>query len=204
MTYSSFLVILLNIFKIIWWMNIIVGIMDQCDTNIDSSSIYRSMTYILWSSDFALYLEDYLMEKCFTWDNGSVWHKDWPRKRCGSVTYISWSIDFALYHCYRLKLFLYIKTWHRPGVFVHLRALALVLQRCIKWSSSWENLSSGFPTRLDSNQSTQLQRLAKSLEILAIASIGIILFRQRTTKALICAFVVCIWQKQIFSWQWLK
>ena len=29
------LVILLNIFKIIWWMNIIVGKMDQCDTNID-------------------------------------------------------------------------------------------------------------------------------------------------------------------------
>ena len=26
------LVILLNIFKSIWWMNIIVGIMDQCDT----------------------------------------------------------------------------------------------------------------------------------------------------------------------------
>ena len=29
------LVILLNIFKIIWLMNIIVGIMDQCDTEID-------------------------------------------------------------------------------------------------------------------------------------------------------------------------
>ena len=29
------LVILLNIFKIIWWMNIIVGILDQCDTKID-------------------------------------------------------------------------------------------------------------------------------------------------------------------------
>ena len=29
------LVILLNIFKIIWWMNIIVGIMDQCNTYID-------------------------------------------------------------------------------------------------------------------------------------------------------------------------
>ena len=27
--------ILLNIFKIIWWMNIIVGIMDHCDTKID-------------------------------------------------------------------------------------------------------------------------------------------------------------------------
>ena len=31
------LVILLNIFKIIWWMNIIVGIMDQCDTYIDGT-----------------------------------------------------------------------------------------------------------------------------------------------------------------------
>ena len=41
--------ILLNIFKIIWWMNIIVGIMDQCDTKIDL------MLYvgIFWSSDFA-------------------------------------------------------------------------------------------------------------------------------------------------------
>ena len=29
------LVILLSIFKIIWWINIIVGIMDQCDTYID-------------------------------------------------------------------------------------------------------------------------------------------------------------------------
>ena len=40
-----------------------------------SSSICRSVAYILWSSDFALYLEDYLMEKCCTWDNGSVSHK---------------------------------------------------------------------------------------------------------------------------------
>ena len=46
---------------------------------------------------------------------------------CGSVTYISHSIDFALYHCHRLKLFLYIKKWSRPEVFVPLRALALVL-----------------------------------------------------------------------------
>ena len=35
------------------------------------SSICSSVTYILWSSDFASYLEDYLMEKCCTWDNGS-------------------------------------------------------------------------------------------------------------------------------------
>ena len=50
------LVILLNIFKIIWWMNIIVRIMDQCDTLTDLPSICRSVTYILWSSDFASYL----------------------------------------------------------------------------------------------------------------------------------------------------
>ena len=37
-----------------------------------SSSICRSVTYILWSSDFALYLEDCLIEKCCTWDNGSL------------------------------------------------------------------------------------------------------------------------------------
>ena len=33
--YFMVLVILLNVFKIIWWMNIIVGIMIQCDTYID-------------------------------------------------------------------------------------------------------------------------------------------------------------------------
>ena len=43
------------------------------------------------------------------------------------MTFISWSIDFALYHCHRRKLFLYIMKLHWPGVFVPLRALALVL-----------------------------------------------------------------------------
>ena len=38
------------------------------------------MTYSLWSSDFASYLEDYLIEKHCTWDKGSLWHKDWPCK----------------------------------------------------------------------------------------------------------------------------
>ena len=40
-------------------------------------SICRSVTYILWSNDFASYLEDYLMEKRRTWDNGL---KDRPCK----------------------------------------------------------------------------------------------------------------------------
>ena len=33
---------------------------------------------------------------------------------------------FCLYYCYRLKLFVYIKKWHRLGVFVPLQALALI------------------------------------------------------------------------------
>ena len=37
-----------------------------------SSSVCTPVTYILWSCDFALYFEDYLMEKCCSWDNGSV------------------------------------------------------------------------------------------------------------------------------------
>ena len=37
--------------------------MDQCDHQINFSSICRSMTYILWSSKFASYLEDYLLQK---------------------------------------------------------------------------------------------------------------------------------------------
>ena len=54
-------------------MNIIVGIMDQCDKYIDlTKCICRSVTYSLWSSEFASYLEDYLMEKSCTWDNGSL------------------------------------------------------------------------------------------------------------------------------------
>ena len=91
-----------------------------------SSDICRSVTYILWSSDFAPYLEEYLMEKCCMWDNVSVWQRLTFLNICGSVTYISWAIDFAFYHRYRLKLFVYIKKWRRPVVLVPLQALALV------------------------------------------------------------------------------
>ena len=45
---------------------------------------------------------------------------------CGSVTYISWSIDLVLHLVIHLNDFLYFKNWRRPGVFVPLRALALV------------------------------------------------------------------------------
>ena len=61
-------------------MNIIVGIMDHMTHTLTLPSICRSVTYILWSSDFASYLEDYLMEKRCTWDNGSLGLKDRPCK----------------------------------------------------------------------------------------------------------------------------
>ena len=84
------------------------------------------MTYILWSSDFASYLEDYLMEKRCTWDNGSVWLKDRPCKIYVGQLPIFHGPLILPYIIVRLKLFLYSKKWHRPGVFVPLWALALV------------------------------------------------------------------------------
>ena len=91
-------------------------------------SICRSVTYILWSSDFSSYLEDYLMEKCCTWDNGSLLLKDRPRKIYVGQWPIFHGPLILPYIIVRLKLFLYIKKWHRPGLFVSLWALALVFQ----------------------------------------------------------------------------
>ena len=34
------------------------------------------MTYISWSSDYALYLDDYLIEKCHTLDISFMWHEE--------------------------------------------------------------------------------------------------------------------------------
>ena len=53
-------------------MEVTPDIIDQCDTKIDYINIYRSVTYILWCSDFASYLEDCWMEEYYIWDNGGV------------------------------------------------------------------------------------------------------------------------------------
>ena len=47
---------------------------------IDLSSICRSVNYILWSSDFASCLENYLLQKSCTWDDRSLSLRDWPCK----------------------------------------------------------------------------------------------------------------------------
>ena len=61
--------------KTIWWINVVLEILIQCDTTLTWNYICRSLTYISWSSDFSLYLED----KCHNWNIGSMWCKDFPQ-----------------------------------------------------------------------------------------------------------------------------
>ena len=83
------LAILLHILKTIWRRNVVLGIMDQCDSKID-------LVKYMWASDL------YFM--------------------------VQWFYLISLSD----KLFLYIKKWHCQGVFVPLRALALVKTTKIK------------------------------------------------------------------------
>ena len=75
------------------------------------------------------------------------------------------------------------------------------------WAASGENLSSGFPTKRVSNQSSQLHRLARKLKFLPVASL---LSKKRITKALIRLRGCADWsapvmfanpQRQVFSRQ---
>ena len=60
--------------------------------------------------------------------------------------------------------------------------------RCIRWNI-WaltrQNLSLGFPTKWDSNQPAQLQRLARKLKFCPLASPDMILSNKQKTKTLI-------------------
>ena len=74
-----------------------------------------------------------LMEKRCTWDNGLLWLKDRPCK-----IYVGQWLIFHVslilpYIIVRLKLFSYFKKWHRPGLFVPLRALALVILQQVSY-----------------------------------------------------------------------
>ena len=82
-TWSIFhaIVILLNIFLIIWWIDIIVGIMDQCNTSDLPYQVYVGQWPIFYVPASLLHiLKNYLIEQCCTWNNGSVTLKDWPCK----------------------------------------------------------------------------------------------------------------------------
>ena len=56
-------------------MKVILEILDQYDTNID-------LIKYVWVSDFhgpvisALHLQEYMMDECHMWDNGSMRQKD--------------------------------------------------------------------------------------------------------------------------------
>ena len=43
------------------------------------------MTYISWSTDFVLYLKDYLMDECFVLDNETMWHELWLQNKYRST-----------------------------------------------------------------------------------------------------------------------
>ena len=77
------------ILKTIWCMNIIVQDYMLVQLDVWPQKKWRSLTltvtYISWSSDFALYLEDYLMYE-------SVWPDIWPKRNVGH-----WDLYFTVH-----------------------------------------------------------------------------------------------------------
>ena len=55
----------------------------------------------------------------------------------------------------------------------------------LNWAAAQENRSSGFPTKCNSNQPAQLQRLAKKFEFSLLSSLDLILSNKLITKVLI-------------------
>ena len=53
-----------------------------------SKYISVGVTYISWFSDFALYLEYYLLDKCHTWDISSLWPNYWRQ----NISLLVWPI----------------------------------------------------------------------------------------------------------------
>ena len=64
--------------KTIWCMSVIFSDNETVWPKLWPQRKYVNMTYISWSSDFAWYLQDYLMDEHHSWYNGSVWDIHWP------------------------------------------------------------------------------------------------------------------------------
>ena len=75
-------VILHYISKTIWCMNMILWDYESVWPDIWPKNKYVTVTYISWSSDFALYFEDCLM---YVRDYESVWADVWPKTKCRSL-----------------------------------------------------------------------------------------------------------------------
>ena len=108
-------------------MNIIVGIMDQCDTYIDHQA-YVGQWPIFYSPVILLHIL-----KTIWWRKVVLGIMDHCNSKINFVNYMWVSDLYFMVHWFYLislsdKLFLYIKKWHRLGVFVPLQALALVFR----------------------------------------------------------------------------
>ena len=140
------LVILLNIFKVIWlyehhsWYNGSVWHIDWL------YQVYVGQWPIFYGPAILLHiLKTIWWRNVVLWENGLVWLKDWSCKRyVGQWPIFHGPLILPYIIVMDLKLFLYIKKWHRPGIFVPLRALALIIlsridsckQSCRPWSAA--------------------------------------------------------------------
>ena len=104
-------VILSYILKTTQWINVVLEMLSVTQT-LNWNYICRSVTYISWPSDFALYLEDYLMDKCHNWSIGSMWCKDLPIK-CMWVSDLHFIVQWFCLISWRLLdgLMLYWRYW---------------------------------------------------------------------------------------------
>ena len=88
----------------------------------------------------------------------------------------------------------YGRSWRRSTAVKHLTAGHAMIFANISWASTRQNLSSGFPTKRDSNQSPHLQRLPRRSK-LRVASLENANDKgadqsARSMRMLVCAFVV--------------
>ena len=82
-------VILPYVLNTICWINVTPGILVPCDP-MNDHLLYLGHCdlYISWFSDFALYLEYYLLDKCHTWDISSLWPDYWRQ----NISLLVWPI----------------------------------------------------------------------------------------------------------------
>ena len=123
------LVILLDIFKIIWWLNILVGMMDQCDAKINLIK-YVGQWPVFYGSMILLHIS-----KTIGWRNVVFVIMCQCDSNVDIVKYYvgQWPVFHGQlilpikYHCDRLKLLLCIKNGAGPGYSFPPQALAVVI-----------------------------------------------------------------------------
>ena len=81
------------------------------------------------------------------------------------------------------------------------KLLVVYIFKNISWALTRQNLSSGFQQVFlrVSNQSLQLQKLARKFKISPVASLHMILSKKRITKALIGLLGCAGWSAPVFS-----